>query len=444
MCEFGTWWRKGTDLYSVNAAWLQPKMRRCGGGHPHTKLQGSLTHRAAAYPPDLCREWAARVAAQRGGEPLPPKEDAGPFVLHVPWFNMLLRAGTFSTVRRCSWRSRRHINLLELAMVRQGLEYALLRCGPFLRLIMGVDSLVSCGVANKGRSASRALSREWRKAVGLQVLAGMRFGLHYAPTPHSPADHSPRGRSIPPPTATPPPWWASERIHEDLDLYGNMCFTRAAALWVEFVARLRRRVWLRGRRRSSRDSPPSQYDPTSLEGDGPRAEPLEREGIDLPGMSMVTRPVAARRQKLLERLHIWLQQRGLALSALWLNMVEHADALLSDYGQHCFEEKGSLHDYSETLNAVVAGRPEWRRATAKAWRVARAWRSLVPVQSIARCLCRSLWPCRPGAAPMRDSHVRRIGAWFPRPFEAGRDLEIEWQVFGHAAQAHGTSAHHVH
>lgn len=89
----------------------------------------------------------------------------------------------------------------------------------------------------------------------------------------------------------------------------------------------------------------------------------------------------ADRKLLLKRLHLWLERRNLSLTVLWLNQVEIADALLTDCRQYCFEEKGSLHDFTETLNAVVAGRPEWRRATAKAWRVARAWRSLVPVQT---------------------------------------------------------------
>lgn len=129
---------------------------------------------------------------------------------------------------------------------------------------------------------------------------------------------------------------------------------------------------LASRASPKRDSPLSQYDPTSLEGDGPRAEPCDRSGIDLRAMSMVMRPVAARRQ-LLKRLHVWLPKRGCTLSALWLGELEHADAMLSDYGQSCFEDNGSLHDFSETLNAVVAGRPVWR--------LARAWRSLVPVRS---------------------------------------------------------------
>lgn len=269
-------------------------MRRCRGVHPHTKLEGSLTQRAAEYPAALCHEWADRVAAQPGGEMVPPREGDATVVLHVPWFNMLLRGRRFGTVRRCPWRSRRHIILLELAMVRQGLGYSLQHFGPHQRLMMGVGSLVSCGVANKGRSASRALNREWRKAVGLQILAGMRLGLHYAPTQYNPADHPSRGRKIPPPTSAPPPWWASGRIVEDLDLYGGVRFARIEALWVEFVARLRRRAWLRGHHRSDRDSSLSQYDPTSLEGDGPCAEPYDRSGIDLRAMSMVTRPVAAR------------------------------------------------------------------------------------------------------------------------------------------------------
>lgn len=266
-------------------------------------------------------------------------------------------------------------------MVRQGLEHALQIFGPYHRLVMGVDSLVSCGVANEGRSASRALNREWRKAVGLQVLAGMRLGVHYAPTQYNPADHPSRGKCIPPPTSALPPWWTDEELPAALDLYGQQCFTRIEAMWVDIVARLRRRSALQRGRCGATASPLAACDPTSLEGDGPAAAPRRRDGIDLRAMSMVTRPVASRRKVLLKRLHVWLEHRKLSLTVLWINRVELADTLLADYGQHCFENKGSLHDFAETLNAVVAGRPEWRRATAKAWRVAHAWRSLVPVKS---------------------------------------------------------------
>lgn len=75
----------------------------------------------------------------------------------------------------------------------------------------------------------------------------MRLGLPYAPTQYNPAGHPSRGRSIPPPTAAIPPWWASERLHSDFDRYGNLCFTQIELLWnscftriesllVEFVA----------------------------------------------------------------------------------------------------------------------------------------------------------------------------------------------------------------
>lgn len=225
------------------------------------------------------------------------------------------------------------------------------------------------------------LNREWRKAVGVQVLGGMRLALHYTPTQYNPADHPSRRRSIPPPTAACPPWWASGDMPHELDLFGDVRFTRSQSLWVELVSRMLRRAWLRGRRRLPSVSPLSQFDPASLEGDGPRAEPHEREGVDLRVLSMVTRPVAARRQLLLKRLHVWLANRGSSLTALWAGKVEYAHAILADYGQYNFEQGRSLHDYTESLNAVVAGRPEWRRATAKAWRVARAWRSLVPVKS---------------------------------------------------------------
>lgn len=60
-----------------------------------------------------------------------------------------------------------------------------------------------------------------------------------------------------------------------------------------------------------------------------------------------------------------------------LGKVEHADALLTDYGQYCFEEGGSLHDYSARWSPGGRGSvvPLPRHGV---WR---AWRSLVPVQS---------------------------------------------------------------
>lgn len=134
--------------------------------------------------------------------------------------------------------------------------------------------------------------------------------------------------------------------------------------------------------------------PTSLAGDGPRAEPYAREGIDLREMSMVTRPVAVRRQRLLKRLHVWLVGRGLSLTALWIGKVEYADALLSDCGQYCFEEGHSMHDCSESsTRSWLGGRsgaaPQPKRG---AWRAlgARSCRCSPTVP----CGCRSCWPCR--------------------------------------------------
>lgn len=51
------------------------------------------------------------------------------------------------------------------------------------------------------------------------------------------------------------------------------------------------------------------------------------------------------------------------------------------YGQHCYDTGASLHDFSETINAVMQGRRESRRLTVRAWDCARTWRRLFPVRN---------------------------------------------------------------
>lgn len=70
-----------------------------------------------------------------------------------------------------------------------------------------------------------------------------------------------------------------------------------------------------------------------------------------------------------------------APGALGLAHVASADAALARYGQFCYDSGRSLHDFSETTNAIVQGRREWRRQTERAWGCARAWRRLFPVRN---------------------------------------------------------------
>eukprot|EP00971_Amphidinium_carterae_P163617 3244292-Amphidinium_carterae.1 len=67
--------------------------------------------------------------------------------------------------------------------------------------------------------------------------------------------------------------------------------------------------------------------------------------------------------------------------ALLLWNEEVIDDMLSQFGQAAYDANVSLHDYSETLNAVAEQRPILRHRLPRAWRLAKIWRSLVPIRN---------------------------------------------------------------
>lgn len=223
------------------------------------------------------------VAEQRKQcDDFPPEEAVeDPRAVETPWINLLMRGLRHETTMECRWRQTRHINLLEVTMVKKALEYSFRRWGPDVRIPLGVDSLVACGVCNKGRSASRALNAEWRKAMGWELCCGVRAGLHYVPSRLNPSDHPSRSRRVPPPTADRKITLeaALETARKD-----NMHSTRATkqeTLWHEIILKLRFRRRLALRRGGKKELPAEglvQFDANGLEGDGPQKSrtPMEK------------------------------------------------------------------------------------------------------------------------------------------------------------------------
>jgi hypothetical protein len=383
MCQFGAPWRKDTHLHTVNAPFLRQLGRRCAGGHDHTPLVGSTTTKAAEYPRELCAEWAALILEHRRHvdaewPPKSPPPDTS--ATESVWFNSLLRGLPFKEESRLQWRRRRHINLQEVAMLRSLMRHAALEHGTDVRVAVGVDSLVTCGVCAKGRSASRALNAEWRRAVGYSLCCGVSPALHYAPSRLNPSDPPSRGREVEPPRAAPPPWASFASAEVSLsDAWGSLPLqSKKLSLWTEFVLRLcaARRVtrWgLRGVRVGEADNP------------GPRksAFPVEdRPRVNLQFERGLTSQVKSSRAKLFARFTAWVwEMRSLSVAEFFLKGAEVADQILADYGQMSYESGLSLHDYSETINAVLDVQRTWRRVIQKSWDVARSWRRLAPLNS---------------------------------------------------------------
>ena len=92
----------------------------------------------------------------------------------------------------------------------------------------------------------------------------------------------------------------------------------------------------------------------------------------------------AAREKLLEAFRIWLyEEEGLLLSVLLTEKPadpEKISHLLASYGKSMFVAGKSYGRYSETINAVAAARPAWRKSLNEAWDLAFAWLADEPHQ----------------------------------------------------------------
>jgi hypothetical protein len=253
-------------------------------------------------------------------------------------------------------------------------------CGMGLVFASLSGSTVTGGVCAKGRSASRALNAEWRRAVGYTLCCGVSPALHYAPSRLNPSDPPSRGREVEPPCAAPPPWASLSTAELPLsDAWGSLPLqAKKLSLWTELVLRLcaARRVtrWgLRGVRVGEAGNP------------GPRksAFPVEaRPRVHLQFERGLTSQVKSSRAKLFARFTAWIwEMRSLGVAEYFLQGAEAADQILADYGQMSYEAGLSLHDYSETINAILDVQRTWRKLIQKSWDVARAWRRLAPLHS---------------------------------------------------------------
>lgn len=82
---------------------------------------------------------------------------------------------------------------------------------------------------------------------------------------------------------------------------------------------------------------------------------------------------------LLGRLAAYCSSQTCYSLVLWLTAAAiDLDELLVNYGQFCYAAGSSLHDFKETINAIVDIRPRLHRALPGAWDSAWEWRSRLP------------------------------------------------------------------
>jgi len=83
---------------------------------------------------------------------------------------------------------------------------------------------------------------------------------------------------------------------------------------------------------------------------------------------------------LLARLDVYVLDRTMVTLTQWVTTAsaEALDDLLEQYAQACFNSGRSLHDFKETINAVVDLRPRLRGCLPAAWDSAWEWRARQP------------------------------------------------------------------
>ena len=270
-----------------------------------------------------------------------------------------------------------HINVQELRAVRTLVRRLARAARTPIRQVVGIDSAVVCGALAKGRASSRDLNRHLRSFVAEQLFADVYLGVLGVPSKRNPADAPSRRRATrrtPEPTTLP---WASQFVRGAIDAL-------AAVLPVET-----RFAWLpqyRGVRVGEASHPGPFWFVViccaiALMSVVTRGRAAARAvNIDLRERPSLGGTTKAKRTRMIAELQAFAAERGDDFAALLAAGPDAVAKLLRDFGQMLYTSRRALHDYRETINAVVDLRRGWRTLMTAAWDVVTEWQMEEPVE----------------------------------------------------------------
>ena len=381
MCMYGEDYRKNTNLYFLNAPFLEPLHRPCSAvagcspsdWHDHTPLSGSATAAASCYPGDLCKLWASLLAAwiKDSGPDLPADVDSqlrGPSRRAVEklYITDLMRSVPWKLMSQDCIQETEHINISELRILCESICLQARR-HPHSRYMFLTDSLVALGAAAKGRSASPALNALLLKM--LPYILGFDFypGFDYTLTRYNRGDAPSRQAHITPPDRPIPHWMLAGGLGDFALLDRRRRLpkqSRSTANWAHLIWILR------------------EFDATlGYPGEGPRGrstDALKRQGMSAQLQNRGHVPiVAGRRQDYIAYFSSWLTVfRDISFTDALVLLARQLDALLRDFGYHSCSVGRSRLSYSETINAVCDHDLHLRGRLPSAWDLSWAWRGL--------------------------------------------------------------------
>ena len=167
-------------------------------GKKHIQVQGQYTKKSATYTPALAGALAddlteAILAKRRANLDDGPRVDG----LEDQLVNEVMKSSSWELVSSWPVKKDTHINLLEVEAVCK-LCSKLAMQGGDVRAPIIVDSNVTKGSTNKGRSPSRAISSLLRRLGATLVCSGVSCVTPFAPTRHNTAHDPTRGVPIRP------------------------------------------------------------------------------------------------------------------------------------------------------------------------------------------------------------------------------------------------------
>eukprot|EP00439_Symbiodinium_sp_Y106_P057394 s126_g8.t1 len=409
-CVFGCPWSANLCFFGAGLA-FPATLGGCPGCPSHSPAPFSCVAKLASLPSFVAfaaEAFASALAERR------PLEEAPPRGLESILTNDVLCSHQWFETRVWAWPRRNHINVLESEAALQ-VYRDLCRAGGDLRFNAITDSSVTLGSHSKGRSSALLLGPSLRKAGAILVAGGLYPASHFSPTRLNPSDDPTRDQPCRLATG---PRLASLAPPDQLALLQGLSKSRANWLRLFLLAGLPRVNSVEHRLRALRDypdrppavcSPRPSGGPSGLDfdstlgfpGEGPpllalvallffrpcASALLPRDAADRARLQsrsselQVGRPVQSRtrtnRVGLSAAFSQWLEEvAGFSLEALLQTKPFDPEDLcywLTTYGRDLYNSGRPYWHYAETVNAVTAARPAFRRQAQGAWDLAFAW-----------------------------------------------------------------------
>ncbi len=429
-CRFGSPHQKAFKFLGVGVC-LDGVALRCQCKGPHLKIEGGYTKSSATYTPQLSAALANvfhdAILAKR--ITLNEIEVGGPENLLV---NEVMKTARWTVRADWQFKTSSHINILELSALLKLVSSLAFERGS-KRIIACVDSLVTKGAVNKGRSSSYGLTNVLRRISSTILAADLYLTVPFVPTRLNCSDDPTRLRTV----RTPQEGMHTE-LWEDEELYllaEHKKLKRFASNWCALVlGLLGPQVLSLSDRSIYRFSPSKLHLPSSYHlasssmdfdstlgfpGEGPltwaltllflladplpfsrsscspsisgrafampmfprnaadRQRQLARESRSelLPGRRVRPETTDLRRS-LMVIFEQWTRQEGVdwpfLLSHSYQN-VETINNLLERYGQVLYRSGRPYLHFAETLNAIAGIRPSLKRNLQGAWNLAFGW-----------------------------------------------------------------------